>query len=68
MTELEKRYLIKERSFKLVLEKGSIDKEKKFLKEKIEEYENLWGLYSCDCLGHAIICNNLMLRYIEENF
>jgi len=66
MTKLEERYLVKERAEAQVKENGSIDKAIRYLKSELGEYEDMWGMYSCDCLGHGITCTGLLIDWLER--
>jgi hypothetical protein len=62
----EKNYLIKERSKKVIEKHGTVKKAIKHLKLELNEYEELWSMYSCDCLGHGITFNRLMISWLER--
>ncbi|MCK9416522.1 hypothetical protein M0Q97_07695 [Candidatus Dojkabacteria bacterium] len=66
MTDLEKKYNIDVRANIVVLEHGSIENAISNLKIELEEYEKLWNKYSCDCLGHGIICNRLLINWLNN--
>ena len=66
MTHLEISYKIKERSEDYIKEHGSIENAIEYLKIQLKECDNLWSEYSCDCLGHAITCNTLLIKYLEN--
>lgn len=65
-TELEKRYLIKERVQEKILEHGSIEKAIKYLEAELNGFENYWSSCSYDCVGHAITCNRLLVSRLKE--
>lgn len=67
MTELEKNYNIKERAEKLIEQYTSAELAIKFLQTQLEEWEEFWSKYSSDCLGHGIICTELLITYLERN-
>lgn len=66
MTKLEKNYLIAERANTDVTTFGSISGAIEALKIELEEMESLWSKYSCDCLGHGIICTRLKISWLER--
>jgi hypothetical protein len=66
MTKLEENYKVKERAEAQVKEHGSIDKAIRHLKAELNGYEDAWGMYSCDCLGHGITCTGLLIDWLER--
>ena len=62
----EKRYKVKERCLNIIKDKGSPEKALVFLKAELKSFEDLWGLYSSDCLGHGITFNNLAINFINK--
>lgn len=66
LTNLEQSYLIDTRAIKLVNEHGTIPETIKYLKAELNEFDELWSMYSGDGLGHAITHNRLMINYLEE--
>ena len=66
MTELEKKYKVKERAEDAVHEHGSVEKAIKHLKTELKEWEDMWSEYSCECLGHGITCNGLLIDWLER--
>lgn len=70
-TGLEKRfedYKIEERFEQRMEEHGTIQNVLKVVKKELDEFEDAWGMYSSDCLGHGITCNRLMLSYIKDRY
>lgn len=66
MNALEKNYLVKERVENDIKEHGSIEKIIEFYEKDLNEMENLWGLYSSDCLGQGISCTRLKLSWAKR--
>lgn len=66
MNKKEKSYKIKERAIEYVKKCGSVKKAIKQLKIEYKEMQNNWSKYSCDCLGHAIICTLLLIGWLER--
>lgn len=66
MTDLEKRYIIDVRADIAILEHGSIENAISFLNSELEEYENLWSKYSCECLNHGITCDRLLINWLNN--
>ncbi len=66
MNRAEASYMVDVRSEKIVKEKGSIQNAISYLKSELTACNNLWSEYSCDCLGHAITCNRLMIGWLER--
>ena len=67
MTELESRYLVKERAESDVKDHGSVEKAILHLKFELEEMESSWGKYSSDSLGHGITCTRLKISWLERS-
>ena len=62
----EKNYRIPERADEAVQKHGSIDKALTFLKAELDGWEDAWGMYSSECLGHGITCNRLLVNWLER--
>jgi len=67
MNNLEINYKIKKRAELIVKEKGSINNDIKHIKTELSEFESMWSKYSCDCLGHGITCDRLLINYLEQD-
>lgn len=66
MTKQEEYYLVKERAEADVRKHGSVENAIIYLKTRLEEMEDFWSKYSCDCLGHGIICTRLKISWLEH--
>lgn len=66
MNRQEKNYKVEERAEDAVKEHGTIEKALLYLKSELEEFEDSWGMYSSDCLGHGITCNRLLISWLER--
>ena len=62
----EKNYRISERADEAIQKHGSIDKAITFLKAELAGWEDAWGMYSSECLGHGITCNRLLINWLER--
>lgn len=67
MSIVEQSYNIEERAERVIREYGTSEKALSHLKIELECYEDSWSMYSSQCLGHAITCNRLLIRWIEKN-
>jgi hypothetical protein len=65
-TELEKNYLIEQRTKDTIKKYGSVENALNFHKKELEEMEGLWSKYSGDDLGHGITCTRLIVRRLVE--
>lgn len=65
-TPLEKTYLVTERTQREIEKHGSKEKALNSLKAELNAYEDLWGRYSCDALGHGITCTRLIIERLEK--
>jgi hypothetical protein len=63
---LEENYKIEERSQIVIAEHGNIDKAIRYLQAELNSFNDMWSEYSCDCLGHGITCNQLLLTNLEN--
>lgn len=66
MTSNEKNYKIKKRASDKIKEHGSIENAINHLKNELNSFEDSWGTYSSDCLGHGITCNRLLISWLER--
>ena len=44
----------------------SIEKAITYLKSELKGFEDSWSSFSSDCLGHGIICNRLLISWLER--
>lgn len=65
-TELEERYLVKQRVNEILVETGSPQKAILKMEQLEKECEDNWSKYSYDCVGHAITCARLIIRRLKE--
>lgn len=65
-TELEKKYLIEQRTKDTIKKYDSVEKALIYHKKELEEMEGFWSKYSGDDLGHGITCTRLIVRRLEE--
>jgi hypothetical protein len=65
MNATERNYLVEERVEKDIKEHG-IEKLINFYESELKEMEDLWGMYSSDCLGHGITCTRLKLLWAKR--
>jgi len=63
---LEENYKIEERSKIAITKHGSIDKAIRYLQSELNSFNDMWSKYSCECLGHGITCNQLLLTNLEN--
>jgi hypothetical protein len=66
ISDLEKRYKIKERAEDVVKQHGSIENSLAYLKSELSDFENMWSKYSSEGLGHGISCNMLLIGWLER--
>jgi len=66
MNRIEQNYKVEERAKNAVKEHGTIEKAILYLKSELNGFEDLWGMYSSDCLGHGITCNRLLISWLER--
>lgn len=64
----EINYKIKERVELLLSNKKTTKIALIHLNNELNNYNNIWSDYSCDCLGNAITCVKLMINYINETY
>lgn len=62
---MNENYNIKNRVEVIINEQGSVSDAIVFIENELEECESLWGMFSSDCLGHAITFYRLALNYIK---
>lgn len=67
MTEYEKNYKVEERAETAVKVHCSTEKAITYLKAELAGFEDSWGSYSSDCLGHGITCNRLLISWLERS-
>ena len=67
MSTLDEKYKIKERAEVAVKKHGSIEKAINYLQSELNGFEDLWNAYSCDCLGHGITCNRLLVSWLRKS-
>lgn len=65
-TTLEKKYLIEQRVLERIKKYGSIQNAIKHCESMLKECEDNWDIYSYDCVGHSIICNQLLINRLKE--
>ena len=66
MNRVEKNYKVEERAENAIKEHGTIENAITYLKAELKGFEDLWGMYSSDCLGHGITCNRLLISWLER--
>ena len=66
MIKQEENFLVKERAENDVKQHGSVQKAIEYLKLELNEFESLWSIYSCDCLGQGITCTQLKISWLER--
>ena len=64
--KLEEKYLIKQRVNEDIKKYGSTKNAISYLKKELKEYEDIFSNYYYDCVGHAIICTELKIKYLEK--
>lgn len=66
MNREEQNYKVEERAENAIKEHGTIEKAITYLKAELKEFEDSWGMWSSDCLGHGITCNRLLISWLER--
>jgi hypothetical protein len=61
-----KNYKIEERTEEDVKKHGGIEKAILFLESELSSFYNMWGMWSSDCLGHAIECTKLKISFLKK--
>lgn len=64
----ERNYKIKERSIDRINLHGSPEKAIEALQKDLHEMEDLWSLYSYDCVGQGITCTRLLISWISRQY
>ena len=66
MNRVEQNYKVAERAEDAIKKHGTIEKAITYLKSELKGYEDSWGSFSSDCLGHGITCNRLLISWLER--
>lgn len=66
MNKTEQNYKVVERAENAIKEHGTIEKAITYLKSELKGFEDSWSSFSSDCLGHGIICNRLLISWLER--
>ena len=66
MTLTEQNYKVAERAENAIKQHGTIEKAIDYLKAELNGFENAWGRFSSECLGHGITCNRLLIYWLER--
>ena len=66
MNKTEQNYKVAERAENAIKEHGTIEKAITYLKSELKGFEDSWSSSSSDCLGHGIICNRLLISWLER--
>ena len=66
MNLTEQNYKVAERAENAIKQHGTIEKAIDYLKAELNDFENAWGSFSSDCLGHGITCNRLLISWLER--